>query len=44
MVDSLCTGVVKDKNGKVFKSEGGTSSWGYLATYGNQSLNSMNLV
>lgn len=39
-IDSLCTGVVKDKNAKVFKSEGGSGSWGYLATYGKQSLNS----
>ena len=39
-IDSLCTGIVKDKNAKVFKSEGGSGKWGYLATYGKQSLNS----
>lgn len=39
-IDSLCTGIVKDKNAKVFKSAGGSGKWGYLATYGKQSLNS----
>ena len=37
--DSLCTGIVKDKTAKVFKSEGDQQHWGYLATYGQQSLN-----
>jgi len=40
---SLCTGIVKDKEGKVFKSMGGNSSWGYMATFGKQSLNNDNL-
>jgi hypothetical protein len=38
-IDSLCTGVVKDKNATLFKSSGGQGKWGYLATYGKQSLN-----
>ncbi len=38
-VDSLCTGIVKDKNGKVFKRDGVSGKWGYLASYGKQSLN-----
>ena len=38
-IDSLCTGIVKDKNSNVFRSEGGPGQWGYLATYGKQSLN-----
>lgn len=42
-LDNLCTGIVKDKEGKLFKSTGGKSSWGYLATFGKQSLNNDNL-
>jgi hypothetical protein len=38
--DSLCTGIVKDKNAKLFSSRGGNSGFGYLATFGKQSLNS----
>ncbi|HPM31166.1 MAG TPA: DUF4861 domain-containing protein [Chryseolinea sp.] len=37
--DTLCTGIVKDKLAKVFKSKGDAQHWGYIATYGNQSLN-----
>jgi len=37
--DSICTGIVKDSNAKVFKSKGDATQWGYLATYGKQSLN-----
>lgn len=33
----LCTGIVKDKNGELFKGERG--KWGYIATFGKQSLN-----
>jgi hypothetical protein len=39
----LCTGIVKDKLARVFKSEGNKDSWGYIATYGKQSLNGDNL-
>jgi len=35
----ICTGIVKDKEGRLFKSTGGESSWGYMATFGKQSLN-----
>jgi hypothetical protein len=35
----LATGIVKDKNARVFKSEGSDSTFGYVATYGKQSLN-----
>jgi len=38
-VDSLCTGIVKDKNAKLFTSDGGPGKWGYVATWGKQSLN-----
>ena len=38
--ENICTGIVKDKNGKLITSKGDTNSWGYLATYGKQSLNS----
>jgi hypothetical protein len=37
--DSLCTGIVKDKAAKLFTSMGNAEQWGYLATYGKQSLN-----
>lgn len=37
--DSLCTGIVKDKNATLLSSEGDASSFGYLATWGKQSLN-----
>jgi hypothetical protein len=37
------TGVVKDKNARLFKSQGNDSTFGYIATYGRQSLNNDNL-
>jgi hypothetical protein len=37
--DKLCTGLVKDENGKVFKKEPAEKGYGYIATYGPQSLN-----
>jgi len=36
---NLCTGIGKDKNAKLFTDQGGNDRWGYLATYGVQSLN-----
>jgi hypothetical protein len=39
----LCTGIIKDKTAKDFKSKGTNASWGYIATYGKQSLNKDNL-
>lgn len=42
-VDNLCTGLIKDANGKLFSKEGDETSYGYLATYGKQSLNKDNL-
>lgn len=41
--ETLCTGIVKDKNAKLFSEQGDVSHWGYLATYGQQSLNNDNL-
>lgn len=41
--DTLCTGLVKDKNAKLFTNAGDATTWGYLATYGKQSLNNDNL-
>ncbi len=38
-MDSLGTGIVKDKNAKLFANRGNESSCGYLATFGKQSLN-----
>jgi hypothetical protein len=35
----LSAGIQKNKQAKVFRSEGSTDSWGYIATYGKQSLN-----
>jgi hypothetical protein len=40
---NLATGIVKDKLAKVYTSKGGDDSWGYIATYGKQSLNNDNL-
>ncbi|GJM36483.1 MAG: hypothetical protein DHS20C18_54840 [Saprospiraceae bacterium] len=33
---NLCTGIVKDENGDFFKNESG--NWGYIGTWGKQSL------
>jgi len=41
--EMMVTGIVKDKNAKVLTSPGDARHWGYLATYGRQSLNSDNL-
>jgi hypothetical protein len=42
-VDTLCTGIVKDKLAKVITFAGDKNRFGYLATYGPQSLNNDNL-
>lgn len=36
---NLCTGIGKDSNARIFKSVGDKNAWGYLASYGSQSLN-----
>lgn len=37
---NICTGIVKHEKGKLMKKEPDSSdNWGYIATYGNQSLN-----
>jgi len=41
--DSICTGIGKDKAAVVFKSKGDAEHWGYIATYGKQSLNNDDL-
>jgi len=41
--ESLCTGIVKDKEARLFSKEGDKNRWGYVATYGKQSLNNDNL-
>jgi hypothetical protein len=41
--ETIVTGIVKDKKAKVLTSAGDAQHWGYLATYGQQSLNSDNL-
>lgn len=40
---ALCTGIGKDEKAKVFSNRGDKSSWGYVATFGPQSLNDDNL-
>ncbi len=42
-VDSLCTGIVKDPSARAITSNGDASAMAYIATYGQQSLNSDNL-
>jgi len=41
--ESLCTGIVKDTNAPLFSKPGDHDQWGYMATYGRQSLNNDNL-
>ncbi|NOT73694.1 MAG: DUF4861 domain-containing protein [Cyclobacteriaceae bacterium] len=41
--ENLCTGIVKDVKGKLFTKQGDDKSWGYIASYGPQSLNKDNL-
>jgi hypothetical protein len=40
---NLVTGIVKDAKAKRTSSKGDAQRWGYVATYGNQSLNNDNL-
>lgn len=42
-LDNVCTGIVKDKAGTLITGTGTKTSYGYIATYGTQSLNSDNL-
>lgn len=41
-LQNFCTGIVKDKNGELITSTG-KSGWGYIATWGKQSLNKDNM-
>jgi hypothetical protein len=38
-LENICTGIVKDKAGKRIESPGDKDHYGYLATFGQQSLN-----
>jgi len=38
-IDNLCTGIGKDPQANLFTSQGGGAAWGYIATYGVQSIN-----
>lgn len=38
-LENFCTGLIKDKKAAVFMENGTENAWGYLATYGKQSLN-----
>ncbi|MDW7693583.1 DUF4861 domain-containing protein [Flammeovirgaceae bacterium SG7u.111] len=40
---NYCTGIVKDDNATLFTQQGDESQWGFIATYGKQSLNNDNL-
>ena len=37
--ENLCTGIRKENNARLFTDQGNKDQWGYLATYGVQSLN-----
>lgn len=37
-IANLCTGIVKSENSKIFESKDKEEGWGYLASYGNQSI------
>jgi hypothetical protein len=39
-MDSICTGIVKDKTAQLITDAGSPARFGYLATFGKQSLNS----
>ncbi|MBX2945109.1 MAG: DUF4861 domain-containing protein [Cyclobacteriaceae bacterium] len=41
--DNISSGLIKDPKGKLFTHKGSTDQYGYLATYGKQSLNDDNL-
>jgi hypothetical protein len=36
---NLATGLIKDKRAKLHQKQGSVNEWGYIATYGKQSLN-----
>jgi len=38
-LENICTGIIKDKNATLFANQGDATKWGYLASYGVQSLN-----
>jgi hypothetical protein len=40
---NICSGIVKDQNAEMMSSRGGGKSFGYIATFGKQSLNDDNL-
>lgn len=42
-LDNLCTGLIKDTKAELFTKEGDDGNYGYIATYGKQSLNNDNL-
>ena len=37
-IANLCTGIVKSENNKILQSKDKEEGWGYLASYGNQSI------
>ena len=37
-IDNICTGIVKSEGVNILKSEDKKTGWGYLASYGNQSI------
>lgn len=41
--ENICTGIVKDPAAKLLINKGSRDGWGYIATFGKQSLNSDNL-
>ncbi len=43
LATAICTGLNKDPNAKLFTSAGSKTSFGYVATFGKQSLNNDNL-
>lgn len=42
-VDNICSGLINDPKGKLFTQEASNQQFGYIATYGKQSLNDDNL-
>lgn len=42
-IGNLCTGIIKDAKAELIVSKGSAKGWGYIATWGKQSLNKDNM-
>ncbi len=42
-VENICTGIVKLKGGRLYSTKTSDKNWGYIASFGDQSLNNDNM-